>query len=84
MDLIPSGEAKIYSWESGMHCVGLHSAQTFQKYLFLPIGNQPLCSIPLASTDLSVEYFSCKGYEELERNLEKAQVVHQKDSTLFF
>lgn len=52
--------------------------------MFLSIGNQSLCSILLTSTDLSVVYFSWEGYEELERNVEKACAVHQRDSTLFF
>lgn len=80
MGLVPSGEAKTYSWESGMGCVGLHSAQTFQKYLSLPTGNQSFSNISLTSTDLSVVYFSWKGYEELERNLKKklyAKVIPQ-------
>lgn len=67
-----------------MDFVGLYSDQTFQKYLLLPTGNQSLCTIPLTSTDLCVVCFSWEGYEELEGNLEKAQVVHQMDSTSFF
>lgn len=67
-----------------MDFAGLHSDQTFKKYLSLPIGNQPLWSILLTSTDLSVVYYSWEGSEQLEGNLEKAQVVHQMDSTSLF
>lgn len=81
---IPNGEAKTHSYESGTHCVGQHCAQTFHKYLSLPIGNQPLCSIPPTSTDLSLVYFSWEEYEDLERNLEKEHIVHQRDFTSFF
>lgn len=58
ISLIPSGEGKTYSLESGMDYVGLHSAQTFQQYSSLPIGNQSLFGNPLTSMDLSVVHFS--------------------------